>query len=60
MVRRFQRGDVWNADNTPGVFVNLKDLQYGDQIKVHAFGQIYIYEVCESRTVRPEQTDIVL
>jgi LPXTG-site transpeptidase (sortase) family protein len=53
-------GHVWNADNTPGVFLNLKDLKYGDQIKVHAFGQVYVYEVHESRTVWPDQTDIVL
>jgi LPXTG-site transpeptidase (sortase) family protein len=52
-------GHVWNADNTPGVFLNLKDLKYGDQIKVHAFGQVYIYEVRESRTVWPDQTNLV-
>jgi LPXTG-site transpeptidase (sortase) family protein len=53
-------GHVWNADNTPGVFLNLKDLKYGDQIKVHAFGQVYLYEVRVNRTVWPDQTNIVL
>ena len=53
-------GHVWNADNTPGIFVNLKQLKYGDQIKVHAFGQIYTYEVRENRLVWPNQSDVVL
>jgi LPXTG-site transpeptidase (sortase) family protein len=52
-------GHVWNADNTPGVFVHLKNLKYSDQIKIHAFGQLYIYEVSESRIIRPSQTDFV-
>ncbi len=53
-------GHVWNADDTPGVFVHLKDLKYGDQIKIHAFGQVYTYEVRESRTVWPSQTSVAL
>ncbi len=53
-------GHVWNANNTPGVFVNLKNLKYGDQVRVHAFGQVSTYEVRESRTVWPSQVDVVL
>jgi len=53
-------GHVWNANNTPGVFVNLKSLKYGDQVRVHAFGQVSTYEVRENRTVWPSQVDIVL
>jgi len=53
-------GHVWNADNTPGVFVNLKDLKYGDQIQIQAFGQTYTYEVRASRILWPDQTNIAL
>jgi len=53
-------GHVWNADNTPGIFVNLKNLKYGDQIRVLAFGQTYIYEVRESQAVWPSQVNTVM
>ena len=46
-------GHVWDALNQPGPFAKLKDLKYGDQIEIHAFGQVYIYEVRESNTVSP-------
>ena len=42
-------GHVWDANNLPGPFANLKTLKYGDQILVRAFGQTYTYEVRESR-----------
>jgi LPXTG-site transpeptidase (sortase) family protein len=45
---------VWDAYNQPGIFYNLKDLQYGDLIKVHAFGQIYIYEVRQTKQIAPD------
>ncbi len=41
---------VWNADNTPGPFLHIKDLRYGDQIEIHAWGQTYVYEVRANRT----------
>ncbi len=41
-------GHVWNADNTPGIFANLKSLKYGDRFTIHAFGQTYVYEVREN------------
>jgi len=44
-------GHVWDANNNPGVFANLKTLQYGDKILIHAWGQVYTYEVRESRRV---------
>jgi LPXTG-site transpeptidase (sortase) family protein len=53
-------GHVWNADNTPGIFVDLKQLHYGDHILVHAFGQTYTYEVRENSIVSPDQSDVVL
>lgn len=42
-------GHVWNADNTPGVFANLKNMRYGERFYIHAFGQTYVYEVRENR-----------
>lgn len=44
-------GHVWDALNQPGPFANLKNLKYGDQILIHAFGQTYTYEVRESKAV---------
>jgi LPXTG-site transpeptidase (sortase) family protein len=44
-------GHVWNADNTPGIFVNLKDLQYGDRFEIQAYGQTYTYEVRENTLI---------
>jgi len=62
-------GHVWDADDTPGVFVALKRLTYGDRILIHAFGQTYVYEVRENtwlwgdrqvrRVFRPEAYDWV-
>ena len=44
-------GHVWDADNTPGIFANLKSLRYGDLLQIFADGQIYTYEVRENRLV---------
>ncbi len=41
-------GHVWNADNTPGVFNQIKTLKYGDRFYIHAYGQTYVYEVREN------------
>lgn len=41
-------GHVWNADNTPGIFNQIKKLKYGDRFYIHAFGQTYVYEVREN------------
>ena len=40
--------------------MNLKQLKYGDRIKIEAYGQTYTYEVRQNRLVWPKQTDIVL
>jgi LPXTG-site transpeptidase (sortase) family protein len=53
-------GHVWDAFNRPGPFIQLKKLQFGDRINIHAFGQVYVYEVRENRLVLPDQTKIVL
>lgn len=44
---------VWDALNKPGPFAQLKSLKYGDQVKIHAFGQVYTYEIRVSQTVLP-------
>jgi LPXTG-site transpeptidase (sortase) family protein len=44
---------VWGADNQPGPFYGLKDLQHGDQITISYFGQIYTYEVRSNRLITP-------
>jgi len=46
-------GHVWNEDNQPGIFVDLKDLAYGDQILIHAWGEVYEYQVTANRRVSP-------
>lgn len=46
-------GHVWNADNTPGIFLNLKDLSYGDRLNLYVFGDLYTYEVRENRQISP-------
>ena len=41
-------GHIWNADNTPGIFADIKDLKYGDRFSIQAYGRIYVYEVREN------------
>jgi len=53
-------GHVWDANNLPGIFVNLKQLKYDDQVKIHAWGQVYTYAVRETRTVAPSSLNAVL
>ncbi|MBC8504248.1 MAG: sortase, partial [Chloroflexi bacterium] len=45
---------VWNADNTPGPFIDLHTLRHGDQIIIHAWGQEYVYEVRATQEVRTD------
>ena len=53
-------GHVWDAYNQPGIFYNLKNLRYGDRIKIHAFGQVYVYEVRQSQRVVPDNASAAL
>ena len=46
-------GHVWNADNQPGIFVDLKPLSYGDIVRIHAWGDVYTYQVTQNRRVSP-------
>lgn len=47
-------GHVWDANGSPGVFSNLKDLGYGDVVAIDAWGQRYIYEVRSNDLVEPD------
>jgi LPXTG-site transpeptidase (sortase) family protein len=47
---------VYTSDGLPGPFVNLDQLRWGDQVLLHAFGQIYVYEVREAYTTTPEDS----
>lgn len=44
-------GHVWNADGYPGPFSRIKNLAFGDVVRVHAWGQVYTYEVRETDVV---------
>ena len=53
-------GHVWDAYNRPGPFAQLRTLKYGDQVKLHAFGQVYTYEVRESKLITSRNVKAVL
>ncbi len=44
---------VYLSDGTPGPFVNLKDLIWGDRIYLDVGGLRYVYEVRQVTSVRP-------
>ncbi len=48
-------GHVYNSDGSPGPFVNLHLLKWGDKVLVHAYGKIYTYEVRSVERVAPSQ-----
>ncbi len=49
-------GHVYLADGSPGPFVNLHTLRYGDQIIVHLADQSYIYEVRSDTVTSPNDS----
>ena len=49
-------GHVYLPNGLPGPFVNISSLKYGDRIKVHAYGQTFIYEVRKVEYLKP--TDV--
>lgn len=51
-------GHVYLADGTPGPFLHLGDLSYGNQVILHANGQRYIFEVRTKRVVLPSDTSV--
>ncbi|NPV56022.1 MAG: DUF11 domain-containing protein [Anaerolineae bacterium] len=46
-------GHVYNADGSPGPFLNLGNLRWGDVIYLDAYGQRYKYEVRTAETLTP-------
>ncbi|MCW5876186.1 MAG: sortase [Anaerolineales bacterium] len=50
---------VWNADNTPGPFHALKDLQHGDRFTISVYGQTYTYEVRSNRLVSESNLNVL-
>jgi len=53
-------GHVWDAQNNPGVFAELKSLRYGDQIQILMEGKVYTYEVRERSLILPRNVDAAL
>lgn len=47
---------VTDSNGMPGPFANIKNLKYGNQVIVHLYGQKYIFEVRNTRRVRPNAT----
>jgi len=51
---------VYDANGQPGLFNDLSELKWGDEVIVHAYGQAYVYEVRSiDKYVRPEDTTSV-
>jgi len=53
-------GHVWDAANQPGIFHDLGQLQFGDQVIIHSYGKKYTYEVRSVLIVNPEDVDAML
>jgi LPXTG-site transpeptidase (sortase) family protein len=47
-------GHVYLSDGSPGPFVNLHTLRYGDSVIVHLDGQRYFYEVRSDTVTSPD------
>jgi LPXTG-site transpeptidase (sortase) family protein len=52
-------GHTYLADGTPGPFVNLGTLYWGDQVYIHADGNRYTYEVREVRLIWPQDVSVL-
>ncbi len=44
---------IWDAYDNPGPFTQLKTLQHGDKVYIHAWGQVYTYEVRSNYLTSP-------
>jgi LPXTG-site transpeptidase (sortase) family protein len=51
-------GHVYLADGTPGPFLNLGNMLYGNQVILHVNGQRYIFEVRTKQVVPPSDTSV--
>ncbi len=52
-------GHVYLADGTPGPFVDLHKMYWGQKIILHVDGYIYTYEVRENRILHPWNTSVL-
>ncbi len=52
-------GHVFGYNGLPGPFFNLSNLKYGDKIIIHAYGAEFIYEVCGSEVVKPNDASVM-
>ena len=53
-------GHVWNAYNEPGPFSNLKDLHFGNLIKIQSGKNTYVYEVHDTRLYKANSINAVI
>ena len=52
-------GHAYLADGTPGPFVNLHTLRWGDEISLQAWGQRYVYQVRNVQQVAAEDMSVL-
>ena len=52
-------GHVYNSDGTPGIFINLDKMAWGDQINIQMAGQNYVFEVRKIKTVNASENSYV-
>ncbi|MCE1254204.1 MAG: sortase, partial [Anaerolineae bacterium] len=51
---------VYLADGLPGPFLHLDQLGWGNQVIIHAFKQVYIYEVRSVSVINPNDISAVV
>ena len=52
-------GHVYDQNGLPGPFSNLDKLAFGDKLIIHAWGQAYLYEVREVKSISPDNSAYV-
>ena len=53
-------GHIWTSTNKPGIFLNLSTLQYGDEVQIYAWGQVYTYQVRSNYLVSETNVNSVM
>ncbi|MGD8604296.1 MAG: sortase, partial [Anaerolineales bacterium] len=52
-------GHVYLPNGLPGPFVHLDRLQWGDEVWLHANGQVYVYQVRQLLHTRPDNLSVL-
>ena len=52
-------GHVTGYGGLPGPFFNLKNMKLGDEVTIHASGEVYHFVVREVRTVNEQDTSVI-